>query len=261
MERFGEELFPDHPDEQFPLLVKFIDARSNISIQVHPDAEICRQLYPSERAKAETWVIIHVEPGAAVLHGLKPNVPLEELRRRCEDGTVIEAMRRVEVRPGDVLHLPAGTLHAMLEGVTLLEIQEPSDSTFRVYDHDRMDSDGRPRELHLEQALRSLRPGEAGPPLIEPRRTPHAWGSHEILVQIDQYSVERLYLERERAWRPPGRVPAVMVVIAGQLEVRWDDGEGRFVRGETFIVPPGIEALRLVPVEPACVVVATPGER
>ena len=166
----------------------------------------------------------------------------------------------IEVRPGDVIHLPAGTLHAMLCGVMLLEVQEPSDSTFRVYDHDRLGLSGRPRELHIDRALESLRLNGHAPALIEPRREPCAWGERELLIDFAPYRVERLTLRRPMAWRPDPDCPAVLVVISGELEFAAGPAEGRdgaLRLGETIIVPPAAR-MTLAPVGECQIVVAHP---
>jgi len=259
MERFGDRLLPGRRGEQFPLLVKFIDAQEDISIQVHPDADTCRRCFPAERSKNETWLIVHVEPGGAVLHGVRPGVTIDELSARIADGTVMEAMRRIDVRPGDVIHLPAGTLHAMLRGVMLLEVQEPSDSTFRVYDHDRLALDGHPRELHIEQALESVRLNGDAPACIEPRAQERPWGRRELLIDIAPYRMERLTLRGEVVLRREAGVPGVVVGVAGRTELQWPRGAALMAMGETFILPPGVERLALRPHEgESQVVVARP---
>ncbi|MFP4249409.1 MAG: type I phosphomannose isomerase catalytic subunit [Armatimonadota bacterium] len=255
MERFGSQMAPDAPEGEFPLLVKFLDAQDDISIQVHPDAEICERLYPGERSKNETWLIVDVAPGGAVLHGVREGVSLDEIRERIAEGSIIEVMRRIEVSPGDVIHLPAGTLHALMRGVVLLEVQEPSDSTFRVYDHDRPGQDGRPRDLHIEQALRSLHIDQACAARIVPAREERDWGARELLIDIAPYRMERLTLTAEMQWRSSTGYPAVVVVTEGGLVVSWGDDEMALSVGETFIVPPGVPKLQLAPAASECEVV------
>ena len=256
MERCGEELLPGAPrGEEFPLLVKFLDAQDDISIQVHPDAQVCEELYPAERSKNETWLIVDVEPGGGVLHGVREGVELDEIRERISDGSIMEVMRRIDVRPGDVIHLPAGTLHALLRGVMLLEVQEPSDSTFRVYDHDRLGQDGRPRDLHIEQALESLHMEQAAAARIIPERREHPWGTREVLIDIAPYRMERLTLTGEMTWRPRADGAVVIVVMDGDLVVMSDGSEMAFATGETFILPAAVEELTLAPVGKQCEVV------
>ncbi|MGI5817726.1 MAG: type I phosphomannose isomerase catalytic subunit [Armatimonadota bacterium] len=261
MADFSEQMLPGSRDAEFPLLVKFLDAQDDISIQVHPDAEVCERLYPGERSKNETWLVVHVEPGGTVLHGVREGVDLDEICSRIADGSIVEVMRRIEVRPGDVIHLPAGTLHALMRGVMLLEVQEPSDSTFRVYDHDRLGQDGRPRDLHIEQALRSLHMQQAAAARIVPRTERQDWGDRELLIDIEPYRVERLRLTGEMVWRPVAISPSVVVTMAGELVASWAGGEMAFSTGETFIVPPGVEGLRLAPAGDRCEVVVASARR
>ncbi len=258
MARFGDQLLSGWCAEQFPLLVKFIDAQEDISIQVHPDAEACRRRFPAERSKSETWLIVHVEPGAAVLHGVHADVTIDEIRGRIADGTVMDAMRRVPAQPGDVIHLPAGTLHTMLRGVMLLEVQEPSDSTFRVYDHDRVGLDGRPRALHIEEALESLRLGGGAPARIEPTSEPRDWGEQELLIDIAPYRVERLTVRRRMTWRAGSEAAVVMVVIGGEFELETAGVKSALSLGEAIIVPPAVEGMTFEPCGESRLVIAVP---
>ncbi|MFW5866836.1 MAG: type I phosphomannose isomerase catalytic subunit [Armatimonadota bacterium] len=252
MERFGGQILPGSSGVEFPLLVKFLDAKDDISIQVHPDADVCERVYPGERSKNETWLIVEVEPGGGVLHGVREGVGMDEIRARIADGSIMEVMRRIAVRPGDVIHLPAGTLHALMRGVVLLEVQEPSDSTFRVYDHDRPGQDGKPRDLHIEQALKSLHMGQTQAAKIIPERERHEWGGRELLIDIAPYRMERLTLTGEMTWREEPRAPSVAVVMSGGAVAQWPGGEMAFDTGETFIIPPGVEQLRLAPAGERC---------
>ncbi|MGD9495772.1 MAG: type I phosphomannose isomerase catalytic subunit [Armatimonadota bacterium] len=258
MVRFGTALFPGWAIEQFPLLVKFIDAQDDISIQVHPDAEVCRRLFPTERSKNETWLVLHTEPGAAVLHGVRPGVSFEEIRERVAEGTVMDVMRRTPVQPGDAIHLPAGTLHAMLRGVMLLEVQEPSDSTFRVFDHDRPGLDGRPRPLHIEQALESLRLDSSAPARLQPEVRPHRWGERELLIDIAPYRVERLTLRRAMCWRRQARAAVVVVVVEGTIAAQAGASTMVLSRGETAIVPPSVGRMQIEPAGSSQLVIVTP---
>lgn len=240
-QQFGEQLLPGSESAEFPLLVKFLDVQQMSSVQVHPTADVCSRLYPLERGKTETWIILDAAPDAAVLHGVQEGVTLEEIRGRITDGSIMQIMRRIGVAHGDVVHLPAGTLHALLPGVVLLEVQEPSDSTFRVHDHDRIDADGLPRELHVDQALESIHVRQTDAAIMAPVVESREWGTREVLVNINAYRVERLKLTGMTEWRY-GDAPAVVVVTAGDaLAVRWGGEEAVYHLGETFIMPPAVE--------------------
>jgi mannose-6-phosphate isomerase len=150
----GESVF-DKYGEQFPLLLKIIDANDKLSIQVHPDNELARQR-GMENGKTEMWYILDAEPGACIYSGFKKTLDPEEYKRMVQDGTVVEALAKHEVHAGDVFYIPAGRVHAICGGIMLAEIQQSSDVTYRIFDYNRPGLDGKPRELHTEFAARAL---------------------------------------------------------------------------------------------------------
>jgi len=136
---------------EFPLLVKFIDARDDLSVQVHPrDTE--GVLLPGEAGKTECWYILDARPGARLYLGFREEISLDEFARAIQEGTLMEYVRPFEVRAGEFYFIPAGTLHAIGRGVLLAEVQQNSDTTYRVYDYNRPGLDGKPRELHVADA-------------------------------------------------------------------------------------------------------------
>ena len=139
---------------QFPLLVKFIDAREVLSVQVHPDDEKGKRL-AGDNGKTETWVVVDAEPESLIYAGLRPGVTREQFQAAIEDGQVEPLLHRFPARPGDCIMIEAGTVHAIGAGVLLAEIQQMSDATFRVFDWGRVGADGRPRELHITEAMES----------------------------------------------------------------------------------------------------------
>ena len=144
--RYGGEL---------PLLVKFIDARKDLSIQVHPDDEMAARLH-GKNGKSEMWYVLDAEPGAYLYSGFKEELSAEEYKRKVADGTIVESLAKHEVRAGDVFYLPAGRVHAICSGILLAEVQQSSDVTYRIYDYNRPGLDGKPRELHTELAAEAL---------------------------------------------------------------------------------------------------------
>src|SRR5207253_8692654 len=137
----------------FPWLVKFLDARDWLSVQVHPDEEAVRTLWPGEAGKTEAWFVLDAKPGSKIFAGLLPEVDEPALRAALTAGTIAECLHAFEPRPGDCLFLPAGTVHAVGGGVLLAEVQQTSDATFRLFDWNRRDSQGKSRKLHVEEAL------------------------------------------------------------------------------------------------------------
>ena len=150
----GEENYQRFGDE-FPLLVKFIDARQDLSIQVHPNDETARRQGKS-RGKTEMWYTLESAPGAHLYNGLKKKITPEEYERMVADDTIVDALARYEVKEGDVFFIPAGRIHAIGSGCFVAEIQETSDVTYRIYDYKRKDKDGNYRELHTKEAAQSI---------------------------------------------------------------------------------------------------------
>ena len=141
----GEEL------PEFPVLIKLIDAKQSLSVQVHPDDAYARRV-EGEPGKTEMWLVLACEPGAYLYYGFAKDMTREEFARRIQENTLTDVLQKVEVHPGDTFFIDAGTLHAIGKGVTLLEIQQNSTLTYRVYDYGRRDKDGSLRPLHVEKA-------------------------------------------------------------------------------------------------------------
>lgn len=142
--------------ETFPWLIKFLDARDWLSVQVHPDDAGARTLCPGEGGKTEAWFILDASAGARIWAGLKPGVTPDDLRRSLFDGTVVDRLHSFAPKAGQCVFLPAGTVHAVGGGVLMAEIQQTSDATFRLFDWNRVDDQGKPRALHIEQALAAI---------------------------------------------------------------------------------------------------------
>jgi mannose-6-phosphate isomerase len=138
---------------RFPLLAKFIDAQDKLSVQVHPNDEYARQHEGGKLGKTEAWYILHADPGSALIHGLRRAATREEVRQAIADVTLESLVHEEPVQAGDVVFVPAGTVHAIGAGIILYELQEYSDVTYRQYDYGRLTAEGKPRELHVEKAL------------------------------------------------------------------------------------------------------------
>jgi mannose-6-phosphate isomerase len=150
----GQDVLATCP-EAFPLLIKFLDAEDVLSVQVHPDPETCRRM-GSGQPKTECWYIIQAEPGAVIYKGLKKGVTREQFIRAVETQDVASLLAAVPVHAGECHYLPAGTVHALAAGLLIAEVQTPSDTTYRVFDWNRVDYAGKPRPLHIEEALESI---------------------------------------------------------------------------------------------------------
>jgi mannose-6-phosphate isomerase len=139
----------------FPLLIKFLDAEDILSVQVHPDEQTCERLGKGE-PKTECWYIIAAEPGAVIYKGLKKGVSKDTFAEAIRQGSVADLLNKVPVEVGQCHFLPAGTAHSIGAGLLIAEIQTPSDTTYRVFDFNRVDNTGKPRQLHIEEALESI---------------------------------------------------------------------------------------------------------
>ena len=184
-EIFGHDL-PDVP--RFPLLAKILDARERLSLQVHPPAAVAAAL--GGESKTETWYVAAAEPDAELFVGLKTGATRAGFERAVQDGTVSTLLHRLEVKTGDALLVPSGRLHAIGAGNLIVEIQQNSDTTYRVFDWDRPASDGSPRELHLAEAMRSIDFDDFEPELLRPE--------HELLVRCPEFTVEKWELAAPR---------------------------------------------------------------
>ncbi len=138
--------------EFFPILIKYIDALGSLSVQVHPSDEYALRV-EGEYGKTEMWYILDCEDGAFLYYGLKSEMTKEEFRKHIEDGTLEDILNKVEVKKGDVFFIEAGTIHAIGAGIVICEIQQNSNTTYRVYDYNRRDKDGNLRELHIDKAI------------------------------------------------------------------------------------------------------------
>lgn len=188
------ESFGSYPSPDFPLLVKIIDAKEDLSIQVHPDDEYAGCYRRGERGKTECWLILDCKEGASIIVGHHAK-NREELAKMIEEKRWKELIREVPIGKGDFFQIDAGCLHAIRGGTLLLETQQSSDLTFRVYDYDRL-SNGKPRELHIEESLDCIRT-----PYEEERRSlawkETAFGSRIDYIEGKYYSLYRCRIERE----------------------------------------------------------------
>lgn len=153
-EILGERVAKKYGDKM-PLLVKFIDAKTDLSIQVHPNDEMAQRVH-GKFGKTEMWYIIDAQPGAYLYAGFKDEITPYEYKKRVEDGTICDVLAKHEVHPGDVFYIPAGRVHAICGGIVLAEVQQSSDVTYRIFDYNRLGLDGNPRELHTELAAEAI---------------------------------------------------------------------------------------------------------
>jgi mannose-6-phosphate isomerase len=253
---FGRSL----PPAVFPWLIKHLDARDWLSVQVHPDDEKAKRLAPGERGKTEAWLVLAADPTSRIWAGLKPGVDEPTLRAALAAGTVAECLDSFTPRPGDCLYLPAGTVHAVGGGVLLVEIQQTSDATFRLFDWNRTDAQGRRRALHVEEALACV-DWNAGP--VEPLHIPGYPDANDPLRQrLVECPYFRLDYRREREPFALGEgVLQVAVVLHGSGKLSGPE-QSRLAPGDVLLLPATMPALEVRPDETLGLLLTTlPSER
>lgn len=238
-ERGPEVLGPSFSEvQQFPLLVKFLDANRDLSVQVHPDDAKGRVL-ADDNGKTEAWVVIHAEPGSLIYAGLHPGVSRSDLSEAMKTGSVEPLLHRFEAKDGDCVMIPAGTIHAIGAGIVLAEIQQMSDATFRVFDWGRLGPDGSPRALHAEEALESTN-FETGP--VNPLRPVSEiipGGTREKLASCEYFAIERYSLTGSSIVGEHGRF-TIVVAIAGDCEIVFQGRKYPLLKGHCSLLPSSI---------------------
>lgn len=237
------ELFgPDHP-EPFPLLVKVIDAKEALSVQVHPDDAYAREHEgPQELGKTECWYVLSAQEDASIIYGHQATCA-EEFRQALEEERFDQVFREVPVQAGDFFDVPAGTIHAIGAGITILEIQQSSDTTYRVYDYGRVDDQGNPRELHLQQSLDVTHfPHEDSP--YSRSIQDQAPNSAEELLTNPFFSVQKVDVDQSLTLDLTGPYTLGVVIDGkGQLEVAGNHYDLDLIT--SFVLPHGIDSVTI----------------
>ena len=202
--------------KRFPLLIKLLDAHRWLSVQVHPDDEY-GLAHENDLGKTEMWVVLHAEPGAELVYGFKRGVTKEAFAQAIREGTVDQWLHYVPIQAGDVIFVPAGTIHALGPGAIVAEIQQNSNTTYRIYDW------GRPRPIHIQQALDVLNFGLVEPGPMKPTVIEQNGRRRELIGQCAYFQTERLYLPAGDAFqgRCNGATFEIWGVMAGQATVHW----------------------------------------
>jgi len=227
--------------DRFPLLFKLLDAQDDLSIQVHPSDDF-PGLPPGEMGKSEMWVVLEAEPGARIVHGLAEGVTRDDLARAVREGRTVEAMRFVTVRPGDVYYLPAGLVHALGAGLMVAEIQQSSDTTYRLYDYDRLGLDGKPRELHIDQALACL--SDAPPPAPD-RLGPAEANRWETVVSSPYFVTAHARCAGDWPQETDPGTFEVLMILSGAGAVSWAEGAETLAPGQAWLIPACLGSYRL----------------
>lgn len=250
------ELMSRHPTEllgtnftqtTFPLLVKFLDAHDRLSLQVHPNDQQARKYTSTDHGKTEAWVILEAQPGSLIYAGLKSGTTLPDLQQAIQAGRLLDFVHVFEAHPGDSYLIPAGTVHAVGEGVLLAEIQQTSDITFRLHDWGRVGADGLARQLHVREALECV-DFTRGPILPLRPRTLSGISSNRVEeIVAGEHFVIRRHQARE-PWDVDTRNRfGIFVVLAGRVDLLTPTSSETLVRGETVLIPADSDRCRINP--------------
>lgn len=216
--------------DYFPLLIKLIDAKGDLSVQVHPSDEYAL-LHECEYGKTEMWYILDCDEGACLYYGFSRDVSREEYADAIKEGRLCDLLNRVQVKRGDVFYIPAGTVHAIGAGILICEIQQNSNTTYRVFDYNRRDKNGNFRPLHIEKAL-EVSCLERSPELPD---TPD--GDDILLAECGYFSVSRRRIDGEAEIDVDGKSFVSLIVTEGEGELRCDGGRISLNKGDSVFIP------------------------
>ena len=222
--------------ENFPILIKLIDAKDNLSVQVHPDNEYAQRV-EGEYGKTEMWYIVDCDEGATLLYGFKDTITKDEFAQRIADNTLLEVTNAVPVKKGDVFFIQAGTLHAIGKGILIAEIQQNSNTTYRIYDYGRVGKDGKPRELHVEKAkdVTDLCPAKAYPETPVEQKDGY---TSKLLSSCDYFTTYAVDVDSKAVLEADEKSFLSLLILDGECEITADDTV-KAKKGDSIFVPAG----------------------
>lgn len=240
------DLLPEHAAEilgshvrgdDFPLLIKLIDAREKLSVQVHPNESSAAAVQGDP--KTEMWYFLDGDAGAEIYCGLKPGIGREDFLEAMARKTFADILQTIPAIPGGAVFVPGGRVHAIGEGCLILEIQQNSNTTYRLYDWDRTDAEGNSRELHIDKALQVIDWKNNG--------DPHCEVIGSTIQSCEFFQLDRHELTEETPFANLGKSFHALFVAEGQGVIRWADGEDELSKGESWLVPAGLGDFELIP--------------
>ncbi len=221
---YGTALHGDVPlngqHGQFAILIKFLDAREDLSVQVHPDQDYANT-HPGAYLKTEAWYVLQNDPGSRILKGLAPGVTKDAFSNAIADGSVEKMIKAIPAKPGDCYFLPSGTVHALGAGILVAEVQTPSDTTFRVFDFNRLEN-GKPRKLHIEESLACI--DFSGTPEVKQVRS-HVAGYFTTVTKLctcEYFTIEKVRFTEGVEEPVPYDQPVVWIMLQGECQLRVD---------------------------------------
>lgn len=256
VEHHGEELFGAQANlhGSFPLLLKYLDCNRVLSVQVHPNDEYARRMARPDLGKTEAWYVISAEPGSVIYAGLRAGVDREMFSSAIRTGRVVDVLNTIPAEAGQCIFIPAGTVHALGAGILCAEIQQSSDTTFRVYDWDRVDHSGLPRPLHVEQALEVT--DYSSGPIVPARPVPLADGGERLVncdrFVLDRYEVQQPIHLQQNTFR-------ILTVIRGGGTLVSEHGEVPMPLGSSTLIPASVGAVDWIPLGDGATVLSMMG--
>lgn len=241
----NSDAIPIQLRNRFPLLLKFLDANRDLSIQVHPDDAFGATLSPPDLGKTEAWVVMDVKPGAKIYAGLKEGVTESDFRAAAASGQTPTMMHSFEPKVGDCVFIKAGTQHAIGAGLLICEIQQASNTTFRIDDWGRVDADGNPRDLHIEQGIAATDFSRGPVQASVPERNDVGF---DTMVSCDKFTIRRHRTDSAIKVGGDGRF-RILTLINGSLNIEGDPSKKPLGRAETALLPACLDATELMPID------------
>ncbi len=212
----------------FPILIKFIDAKDNLSVQVHPNDEYAKEK-EGEYGKTEMWYVLDAEPGAYLYFGFNSKISKEEFLQRIKDNTITEVLNKVDVKKGDVFFIESGTVHAIGAGMVICEIQQNSNTTYRVYDYDRRDKDGNPRPLHIEKASEVA--------VLAPPKISNSFSDADTLAECKYFNVKKYVIDTSKTFTCTDECFTSVIVTDGSGTLYMNEESFTLKKGDSLFIP------------------------
>lgn len=238
-ELLGQRVF-DKFGAEFPLLFKFLDAREDLSIQVHPDDKLAQKRHNSF-GKTEMWYVMQADPNSRIIAGFKKDSSREEFVSHVHNNTIVDILGAVPAKAGDVYFLETGTVHAIGAGVLIAEIQQTSDITYRIYDFDRVDASGNKRELHLDLSLDAINYNASTAFQLHNNHT----NESNVLVDCPYFTTNLIPLEGDYIPRLPKGTFTVYMCVSGQFDLATEDNYYSYKKGDTVLIPAEVSDFRI----------------
>lgn len=234
-------------DKEFPILVKFIDAKKDLSVQVHPSDEYAK-IHEKQNGKTEMWYVMDATEDASLIYGFEHPVTKEQLSEAVKDGTLGKHLHKAKIEKGDVYYVPAGTVHGIGAGTLIAEIQESSNVTYRVYDYDRIDKNGKKRELHFDKATEVMDMSVA-PDITQKPKLIHCYPgcSRQILSRCKYFEVEKIVVQHGCSFSVLDTSFQVVLCLNGEGGIEVESNRPvRFTKGDCIFLPSGIGRCHLL---------------